>query len=206
MDGQWQEGQTKQQQTNDASHVSRPNKHRSNDWRNVEDIDQRHTFLPPQQQHPRLTMLLPAGFALPTPDEPVLISDTTAASSNFAVYNLIQLAQERGIPVSPPHLHYVLQYLGLHPGYPAAIQEFMRGVVTPVTARQALVCRADDRPPSSISGKKVPRAIPPYSGSWASSRLPSSLRHLSLQPNLLSSPLPVPHCRPPSPRCPSQAS
>lgn len=49
-------------------------------------------------------MLLPAGFALPAPGEPVLISDTTAASSNFAVYHLIQLAQERGVPVSvlPP--------------------------------------------------------------------------------------------------------
>lgn len=35
----------KQQQTNDASHVSRPDKHRSNDWRNVEDIQQRHTSL-----------------------------------------------------------------------------------------------------------------------------------------------------------------
>lgn len=49
-------------------------------------------------------MLLPAGFALPTSGEPVLISDTTAASSNFALYHLIQLAQERAVPVSVlPH-------------------------------------------------------------------------------------------------------
>lgn len=45
-------------------------------------------------------MLLPAGFALPEPGAPVLISDTTAASSNFAVYHLVQLAHERGVPVS----------------------------------------------------------------------------------------------------------
>lgn len=53
-------------------------------------------------------MLLPAGFALPEPGAPVVITDTTAASSNFAVYHLIQLAHERGIPVSVGLLPHAL--------------------------------------------------------------------------------------------------